>query len=135
MSHDIYLCRYKKDEVPVMIRNSWNFNKSVSHIDDIYGLPCHENAQYLFFMRTGPCMEALKTIAPTCAKGDSGYVKSDAEFSLSKEMLESFAEYIITKDYGDCIDIPDHITEQIQELKELIKVFDFDTYYYTIHTD
>ena len=135
MSCDIYLCRYKKDEVPVTIRNSWNFNKSVSHIDDLYGLPCHENAQYLFFMKTGACMEALKAVAPKCAKNENTYVVSDAEFSLSKEMLESFADYIFTKDYGDCLEIPDHITDQVQELKQLITLFDFDTYYYTVHTD
>lgn len=132
MSTDVYLCRHKKDEVSSKVRKVWDSGKSVSHQDDVY---LEWTCQYLFFMSVGPCMESLKAVAPDCAKSGSGYVSSDAEFPLSKEKLETFAESIITKDYGNCPDIPEHIPLQVNKLKELIGQLNFDTHYFTIHTD
>lgn len=126
-----YFYSYPKTSVSGIVRNAWDRNKPISHIDHVYGEVENDQDKMEWSARTSFCYEALKLITP---KDKEGCYHGDEEFSISRETLIAFKANVEQLDQKDAMS-EDWVKVTLHELQQLIDTFNFDEKYLTVQTD
>lgn len=129
MSIDIYVYSYSKSAVKESVRQAWEHQYYVDHVDDILG-EIFDQGELVWTERLSFCWNAFNKLKSelniTTECGSS-------EFAISKEQLTAFKRYIEELDQPTPRD--DWKQRALEELQKLTETFDFESNYLTLHTD
>lgn len=129
MSIDIYVYSYSKSAVKESVRQAWDNQQFVDHVDDIHG-EISDQGELVWTERLSFCWNAFNKLK---SEFNITTVCGSSEFAINKEQLTAFKQYIEELDQL----IPRDEWKQcaLEELQKLIETFDFESNYLTIHTD
>lgn len=129
MSIDIYIYSYSKSAVKESVRQAWENQYHVDHVDDILG-EIFDQGELVWTERLSFCWNAFNKLKSelniTTECGSS-------EFAINKEQLTAFKRYIEELDQSTPRD--DWKQRALEELQKLTETFDFESNYLTLHTD
>ena len=129
MSIDIYVYSYSKSAVKESVRQAWDNQQFVDHVDDIHG-EISDQGELVWTERLSFCWNAFNKLKSefniTTVCGSSG-------FAINKEQLTAFKQYI--EELDQLIPRDEWKQRALEELQKLIETFDFESNYLTIHTD
>lgn len=129
MSIDIYVYSYSKSAVKESVRQAWDNQQFVDHVDDIFG-EVSDQGVLLWTERLSFCWNAFNKLKTEL---NITTVCGSSEFAISKEQLTAFKQYIEELDQPTPRD--DWKQRVLEELQRLIETFDFESNYLTMHTD
>ncbi|EGH2802946.1 hypothetical protein ID964_004477 [Salmonella enterica] len=129
MSIDIYVYSYSKSVVKESVRQAWDNQQFVDHVDDIFG-EISDQGELLWTERLSFCWNAFNKLKTEL---NITTVCGSSEFAINKEHLTSFKQYIEELDKPTPQD--DWKRRALEELQRLIETFDFESNYLTMHTD
>lgn len=129
MSIDIYVYSYSKSAVKESVRQAWDNQQFVDHVDDIFG-EVSDQGVLLWTERLSFCWNAFNKLKTEL---NITTVCGSSEFAISKEQLTAFKQYIEELDQPTPRE--DWKQRALEELQRLIETFDFESNYLTMHTD
>lgn len=129
MSIDIYVYSYSKSAVKESVRQAWDNQQFVDHVDDIHG-EISDRGELVWTERLSFCWNAFNKLK---SEFNITTVCGSSEFAINKEQLTAFKQYI--EELDQLIPRDEWKQRALEELQKLIETFDFESNYLTIHTD
>ena len=129
MSIDIYVYSYSKSAVKESVRQAWDNQQFVDHVDDIHG-EISDQGELVWTERLSFCWNAFNKLK---SEINITTVCGSSEFAINKEQLTAFKQYI--EELDQLIPRDEWKQRALEELQKLIETFDFESNYLTIHTD
>lgn len=129
MSIDIYVYSYSKSAVKESVRQAWDNQQFVDHVDDIHG-EISDQGELVWTERLSFCWNAFNKLK---SEFNITTVCGSSEFAINKEQLTAFKHYI--EELDQLIPRDEWKQRALEELQKLIETFDFESNYLTIHTD
>lgn len=129
MSFDIYVYSYSKSAVKESVRQAWDNQQFVDHVDDIHG-EISDQGELVWTERLSFCWNAFNKLK---SEFNITTVCGSSEFAINKEQLTAFKQYI--EELDQLIPRDEWKQRALEELQKLIEIFDFESNYLTIHTD
>lgn len=129
MSIDIYVYSYSKSAVKESVRQAWEHQYYVDHVDDILG-EIFDQGELMWTERLSFCWNAFNKLK---SEINITTVCGSSEFAINKEQLTAFKQYIEELDQPTPRDDWKQCT--LEKLQRLIETFDFESNYLTLHTD
>lgn len=129
MSIDIYVYSYSKSAVKESVRQAWDNQQFVDHVDDIHG-EISDQGELVWTERLSFCWNAFNKLK---SEFNITTVCGSSEFAINKEQLTAFKQYI--EELDQVIPRDEWKQRALEELQKLIETFDFESNYLTIHTD
>ncbi len=129
MSIDIYVYSYSKSAVKESVRQAWDNQQFVDHVDDIHG-EISDQGELVWTERLSFCWNAFNKLK---SEFNITTVCGSSEFAINKEQLTAFKQYI--EELDQLIPRDEWKQRALEELQKLIETFDFESNYLTIHTD
>ena len=129
MSIDIYVYSYSKSAVKESVRQAWDNQQFVDHVDDIHG-EISDQGELVWTERLSFCWDAFNKLK---SEFNITTVCGSSEFAINKEQLTAFKQYI--EELDQLIPRDEWKQRALEELQKLIETFDFESNYLTIHTD
>ena len=129
MSIDIYVYSYSKSAVKESVRQAWDNQQFVDHVDDIHG-EISDQGELVWTERLSFCWNAFNKLK---SEFNITTVCGSSEFAINKEQLTAFKQYI--EELDQLIPRDEWKQRALEELQKLIETFAFESNYLTIHTD
>ena len=129
MSIDLYIYSYPKTAVKESVRQAWDNQQFVDHVDDIHG-EISDRGELVWAERLSFCWNAFNKLKTEL---NITTVSGSSEFAINKEQLAAFKQYI--EELDQLIPRDEWKQRALEELQKLIETFDFESNYLTIHTD